>query len=1827
MKQKQLQKRQGGRTKASLFLRTFSLLVMLVVGMSAWAQTVISTFTMPKEDPSPAFEDAYYLGVDGGVTYFVQGLKNDDGNIQQNNGYYFLAYNEIDKSHFKFQFNAGHVKPGDILSVEIKDLYNNDNQDLGFRVGGSETLVGIHADTRDQYPITLTHTITANEIIADGDNEYIRIYKREWKNTAYGKFTITRQHVEPSQALDCNAELRTSVGRTIRLSAHYVPGEPSATDTGTMWRHARKNASGDLELIPGEEDSWFVYSSYVDFTPEAAGDYYFGVRGYQHCVLNGNEERSTNPTYVHVTVTENEEYVVTFNAAGGWGVAGTMRITDVNTGDVVSKTGEEIGSVSIEKGHLARVEALEFGNDVYLKNWTVTRAKDNRYIDGETETVTLTDGIPAQGVAWTDTWRGFDYSSNGVIKKVVANYGRPVKIEYNLGDSPVGTAKTVFEGSEWPSYTAFREETVVQLNAAPINVDTHKFKQWNLFFYDGNTQVGETKWYFSNQKVVDLKLDRSHTGGVAYTRVVAEPVFEDGHEWVNENVDITVNGATRSYHVYAPVGLTGISPVLFSLHGKGGDVLAESMTNVQNFKEQADRDKFIAIYPQGNVRNGQTDWLANGAYDNEDVKFFDAIIENLKTKFTIDDNRVYMAGFAEGAAMTYTTAFTSEKFAAFATLNGHQEGDTHLQHYGAPIGSPRPVPFAMIQQKNAGNMATIVDNMVARNGANPVPVVTSYSGESTSNCDKYEYAAVPGSYPVVYYQIKDADWNFITGNINVNDDWYYRGLQTISWEFMKEFSRPTTSYSDRCRIEFMPTVEKFNNDVKATDHGWKSDIDGEDRIILQYGDKSGETIDAAGVHGTNVYHTIQLGKGPHQFQFTSNSTAPNTSTMWVTVTIDKVGDINPATGVVTPCNVQVLQRNYNIGAVSFNINRTEEGVGEYRITFQWNNSDESALGIENGKNITISGISFQNNNGQDKGKQHTETSHEYTRYYNYHGRMIAQWNFDLADGVRFNYPSLSTSYWEASGTVPANGVVTYSYINNNMTTEANPVELTYDGTHPIAVAAGLKFYSPDPKKVQIQVTFENGVMTKSQLVLDAGVKMTVPYVRNSYRNDKGVWDTKKINPDLKEIGVDADGKKQYEVLADANTTLFNDYDDCFHHINRDIIYISSSPNIWDAIDNWVDGVWNEKFFTGGRDNVEGKWYDKMNYLGTQDGPCVVEFVDKITIDRMGVNRNFVGSFYTEYIYEETGHVKPYPGFRYVVGPSGQRVADVGAAAGMYESAIAMTFGGWQYNGNSYKDGNGTTVSDTWNELNVYQGEGRGEGSQNRNIGKIEDLTTVPIASDGFPVYSRMENSARNESVNPAADTKYHDASDGLFKFTTENGGSLAYKENFTPWSLPARGAHVKFEPTLPGVLNVDVLMKGGSDYWIADEFGKMLSSNVFVKTGTKTGTTGETQAVDRTNGHFKVAKTDYAKFSFDVYPGKTYYLFSNNGDLGVSGFYFEPYVYRKSTSVTPTGDDRQKEAIELDRTNVGIYTATMSADETGVVYSWDKDNPHGYTNQCAFVNPGEPGFPADGITQKMAKDKLTYDNKAVHVIYNRHFDAGKWQTICLPYSMNNFQLKQQFGDNAKVVLLRDVQEGVNGAQTTANFVYHMNQDIIAGYPYLIYPSKSTNVIETNAYLGEGTSDTPSASMTPLTISAKGPNLVSFPTADNTYGGLDCYDCVANFKTGVNVPKGSYVLSNGKLTRVMTEGGITAPAFMSYLKYTGGSDASFLAKTRIDATNYADVDYDEATNIEDVLLGSGIVGAKTDVYSINGMKVRSNTDDLNGLPKGIYVVNGKKYIVK
>lgn len=1323
--------------------------------------------------------------------------------------------------------------------------------------------------------------------------------------------------------------------------------------------------------------------------------------------------------------------------------------------------------------------------------------------------------------------------------------------------------------------------------------------------------------------------------------------------FIDQSKKITSSNETRDYWLYVPENvLNGTQknvPVLFSLHGTNNDY-NQWDGGVQDYRELAAQQNFIVVNPRGKQRDfnifpatNVRGWDSDGTY-NKDVKFFEDIIDELARTYSINQERIYITGFSNGGMMTYQTAFTSKRFAGFAAVGGYPLNEFHLQHYGnGEWQGSHPVPFMHIHGSNDGTVTpelvnTIVDNMVYRNGCNLIPTTTSLS-----NATKYEYAATANGYPFIYYNVTGGTH---TPVLTINGT----SSKNIIWDFLKTQTRMSQSdYDGRKRMEFNTGLDVAGFTPEA--HGWKRNLNSQ--ILWQYGEGSGYTSNIENKtggykEGKNVYHSLQFGSGWHNMQFTSSSQESNTSTIWVKVKLERLGKLSAnADGSVftpeipegseTPTPKVIFEDEYNIGEVSFNFNDKDLGgsaVGEYRLTFEWRCSSDTDPAIA--KAIKITNASIVNGTHADYGVRHIETPESgFEGYIPYEKRLIAQWNFDLCDGARFNRQSLSTG-WSADYAGKTDGIITYTY-----TQSLNNAQLTYGNSAKtlIPIFAGLKF-TADPNKVKVQVYVDGGAMQRIQLVLEPGVQITVPYVKNTFRNNK-----------------DNNGNTQ---------TQYEDYNDCLHHINRDILYVSSSPDFFDAVqndvmpytnktDNWQN---NFMFHTGGLEIVKGAKYripsmQKANYCGEQDGPCTITIKQTVTINRIGVNRNMVGSFYTEYISEyfknqDRTITKPEPGLRYVASPYGSKVESEGYY-GEYTKAIAMTFGGWTYKGNKYDipvgDSGSKTMIDSWGDLNVYHGDGA-EGNQNYNINKL-DVTKVPLATDGFPVYSRMgdENFAYNENVNPTAiddpfdkeNLSYHDKNYGQFYLSTTDGGSYEYVENLTPWSLPCRGAFVKFEPTYPGVLNVHILQEANQTYYIADEFGKLVKTNIFTKTGTG-------QTVNNTNGHFSIGQKDNVKYTFDVYPGKSYYVFSNTASMGFTGFYFEPYVFMKN------GTD------EIERYDVGIKTATLRSEGyTGPSsLDWD-DTMYTYTNQTSeqterTYDPKNGAYttadvPKSTIEQYITKNSgkknyqpITYDNRAVHVTCDRQFTAGTWGTICLPYSMNHLQLEDVFGEGAKVVLMRDVQEaGKNGYnKTTINFIYHQNQDIIAGYPYLVYPTKNVDNVTSNAYLAE---TAPSI----VSINGIGQNTVTHPHTNSdavddkdyyktnessyNYDGLPCFEFKGNF-TPEDLGANSYVIAtNGNLTRLAKTQ--TAAPYRAYVKYIGEPAQSGDAKLRIQAMNIGGVngEDEDVVAIEDILLESGIVGAKTNVYSVNGTLIRQNTDDLRDLPKGVYIVNGKKYLVK
>ena len=192
------------------------------------------------------------------------------------------------------------------------------------------------------------------------------------------------------------------------------------------------------------------------------------------------------------------------------------------------------------------------------------------------------------------------------------------------------------------------------------------------------------------------------------------------------------------------------------------------------------------------------------------------------------------------------------------------------------------------------------------------------------------------------------------------------------------------------------------------------------------------------------------------------------------------------------------------------------------------------------------------------------------------------------------------------------------------------------------------------------------------------------------------------------------------------------------------------------------------------------------------------------------------------------------------------------------------------------------------------------------------------------------------------------------------------------------------------------------------------------------------------------------------------------------------------------------------------------------------------------------------------------------------------------------------------------------------FIEHANQDIIAGYPYLIFPTTKADTEKTDHPAINGIT-------TRATFGEANSPLFSVGTDGYTYLAeqmqSDALVFKGTFTNNTPLTEGSYVVTNkGVLSRIPKDGMKIRP-YRSYIYFnrkTAGAKAISLQDMNV---NGFENDEDHTTGIENLLFESGILTHSADVYSIDGQLVRSKVNNLNGLPKGVYIVNGKKYVKK
>ena len=147
---------------------------------------------------------------------------------------------------------------------------------------------------------------------------------------------------------------------------------------------------------------------------------------------------------------------------------------------------------------------------------------------------------------------------------------------------------------------------------------------------------------------------------------------------------LQVDGRSRNYIVHVPPKYDPKqpTPVVLVFHGGGSN--AEQTVRFTGLNDKADKEVFIAVYPNGTGRfERMLTWNGGNccgyAMQNnvDDVAFTRSLLDDLATVANVDSKRVFATGISNGGIMCYRLASElSDRIAAIAPVAGTMGTET-----------------------------------------------------------------------------------------------------------------------------------------------------------------------------------------------------------------------------------------------------------------------------------------------------------------------------------------------------------------------------------------------------------------------------------------------------------------------------------------------------------------------------------------------------------------------------------------------------------------------------------------------------------------------------------------------------------------------------------------------------------------------------------------------------------------------------------------------------------------------------------------------------------------------------------------------------------------------------------------------------------------------------------------------------------------------------------------------------------------------------------------------------------------------------------------------
>ena len=245
------------------------------------------------------------------------------------------------------------------------------------------------------------------------------------------------------------------------------------------------------------------------------------------------------------------------------------------------------------------------------------------------------------------------------------------------------------------------------------------------------------------------------------------------------------------------------------------------------------------------------------------------------------------------------------------------------------------------------------------------------------------------------------------------------------------------------------------------------------------------------------------------------------------------------------------------------------------------------------------------------------------------------------------------------------------------------------------------------------------------------------------------------------------------------------------------------------------------------------------------------------------------------------------------------------------------------------------------------------------------------------------------------------------------------------------------------------------------------------------------------------------------------------------------------------------------------------------------------------------------------EDETLDDNRSLTkatMVFHRTFTTDKWNSLILPVDMTADQVTAAFGAEAKIARFNRLEDKWIYFDTQAENNLHIEKNV----PYIIKPTKEPTAVNRTYNVGGENTKHINGLVYTVTGIAYDNQTATLQHEDTEYtNGMKHY---GSYENPTCVPADSYILHR---SRDMVHTAVEHKNIKSYRTWLRETTPS-------GETLQMRVEQNDGPSTGIKVIEETAKNANA-VYNVNGM--RMNSSNTNNLPKGVYIINNKKVVIK